>query len=99
MRKFFIVLCLFAAPLFSYAQSQLPEILQDVEVLDMGHSWAVLFQDEDFYEELYKHPVEYSVYNNDKGTQTDVREFDGLLVLTYHYSSSTEWNITYVAKP
>lgn len=97
MRKFFIVLCLFTAPLFSYAQSQLPEILQDVEVLDMGYCWAVLFQDEDFYEEVYKHPVEYSIYN-DNGTQTDVRKFDGLLVTTYHHASTSEWNITYVTK-
>jgi len=97
MRKFFIALCLFAAPLFSYAQSQLPEILQDVEVLDMGYCWTVLFQDEDFYEELYKHPVDSTIYN-DNGTQMDVREFDGLLVSTYHYSSSSEWNITYVTK-
>ena len=98
MRKFFIALCLFAVPLFSTAQSQLPEILENVEVLDIGHSWVVLFNDEDFYEELYKHPVESTIYN-DNGTQTDVREFDGLLVATYHYSSNSEWNITYVAKP
>jgi hypothetical protein len=98
MRKFFIAFCLFAVPLFSTAQSELPEILHDVEVLDMGYCWTVLFNDEDFYEELYKHPVEYSVYNNDNGTQTDVREFDGLLVLTYHHASTSEWNITYVTK-
>lgn len=97
MRKFFIALCLFAAPLFLSAQSELPEILQDVEVLDMGYCWAVLFQDEDFYEEVYKHPVEYTLYN-DNGTQMDVREFDGLLVTTYHYTSTSEWNITYVTK-
>lgn len=97
MRKFFIALCLFVAPLFLSAQSELPEILQDVEVLDMGYCWAVLFQDEDFYEEVYNHPVEYTIYN-DNGTQTDVREFDGLLVTTYHHASTSEWNITYVTK-
>ena len=97
MKKFFIELCVFAAPLFSAAQSELPEILQDVEVLDMGYCWAVLFQDEDFYEEVYKHPVEWTIYNDD-GTQTDVREFDGLLVTTYHHESTLEWNITYVTK-
>ena len=97
MKKFFIALCVFAAPLFSAAQSELPEILQDVEVLDMGYCWAVLFQDEDFYEEVYKHPVEWTIYNDDS-TQTDVREFDGLLVTTYHHESTLEWNITYVTK-
>ena len=97
MRKFFIAFCLFAAPLFLSAQSKLPEILQDVEVLDMGYCWVVLFQDEDFYKEVYKHPVEYTLYNDD-GTQTDVREFDGLLVTTYHHASTLEWNITYVTK-
>ena len=97
MKKFFIALCVFAAPLFSSAQSELPEILQDVEVLDMGYCWAVLFNDEGFYEEVYKHPVESTIYN-DNGTQTDVREFDGLLVTTYHHASTSEWNITYVTK-
>ena len=97
MRKFFNALCLFAVPLFSTAQSELPEILHDVEVLDMGYCWTLLFNDEDFYEELYKYPVESTIYN-DNGTQTDVREFDGLLVTTYHHPSTSEMRITYVTK-
>ena len=93
MKKFFIALCLFAAPLFSNAQSELPEILEGVEVLDMGYCWTVLENDEDFYKELYKNPVESTIYN-DNGTQTDVREFDGLLVTTYYHPSSLEVRIT-----
>ena len=95
MKKLFIALCLFAAPLFSNAQSELPEILQGVEVLDMGYCWAVLENDEGFYKELYKNPVESTIYN-DNGTQTDVREFDGLLVTTYYHPSSLEVRITTV---
>ena len=53
MKKFFIALCVFSAPLFSAAQSELPEILQDVEVLDLGFT-AVLFDEERFYEQLYE---------------------------------------------
>lgn len=97
MKKFFIALCLFAAPLFSNAQSELPEILQGVEVLDMGYCWTVLENDEDFYKELYKNPVESTIYN-DNGTQTDVREFDGLLVTTYYHPSSLEVRITTITK-
>ena len=95
MKKFFIALCLFAAPLFSNAQSELPEILEGVEVLDMGYCWTVLENDEDFYKELYKNPVESTIYN-DNGTQTDVREFDGLLVTTYYHPSSLEVRITII---
>ncbi len=97
MKNLFIALCLFAAPLFSNAQSELPEILQDVEVLDMGYCWAVLENDEDFYEELYKNPVESTIYN-DNGTQTDVREFSGLLVTTYYHPSTLEVRVTMVTK-
>ena len=95
MKKLCIALCLFAAPLFSNAQPELPEILEDVEFLDMGYCWAVLENDEGFYEELYKNPVESTIYN-DNGTQTDVREFDGLLVTTYYHPSSVEVRITTV---
>lgn len=97
MKKFFIALCLFAAPLFSNAQPELPEILQGVEFLDMGYCWTVLENDEDFYKELYKNPVESTIYN-DNGTQTDVREFDGLLVTTYYHPSTLEVRITTITK-
>ena len=96
MKKLFIALCLFAAPLLSNAQPELPEILQGVEVLDMGYCWAVLLNDEDFYEELYKNPVEWTIHN-DNGTQTDVREFDGMLVTTYDHPSGLEVRITTVS--
>ena len=95
MKKLIFALSLFAAPLFSNAQPELPKILQGVEVLDMGYCWAVLLNDEDFYKELYKNPVEWTIYN-DNGTQTDVREFDGLLVTTYYHPSTLEVRITTV---
>ena len=97
MKKLFIALCLFVAPLFSNAQPELPEILQGVEFLDMGYCWTVLENDEDFYKELYKNPVESTIYN-DNGTQTDVREFDGLLVTTYYHPSTLEVRITTITK-
>ena len=63
----------------------------------MGYCWTVLENDEDFYKELYKNPVESTIYN-DNGTQTDVREFDGLLVTTYYHPSSLEVRITTITK-
>lgn len=97
MKKFFIALCVFAAPLFSAAQSELPEILQDVEVLDLGFTYAVLSDDEYFYEQLYEIPVESTIYKDD-GTQTDVREFDGLLVITNYHPLSSDVRITMVTE-
>ena len=67
MKKLIFALSLFAAPLFSNAQLELPEILQGVEVLNMGYCWTVLENDEDFYKELYKNPVEWTICN-DNGT-------------------------------
>lgn len=97
MKKFFIALCLFATPLFSNAQSENPDkpsaILEYLE----NYNYAVLLEnDKDFYEELYKHPVDETIYYEEEGTQMDIRKFDGLYITTFYHPASSDIRITHV---
>ena len=99
MRKFFIALCLFATPLFSNAQSENPDKPSAIlEYLDNYNYVVLLDNNKDFYEELYTHPVDETIYYEEEGTQLDIRKFDGLYITTFYHPSTSEMRITYVTK-